>query len=83
MCRILDNFKIFNVFKSYNFLCFYMSGYKGKDEIFLDVIKNIFFNFDVIEILYIDNLLDLKGYIKEFLDGINEFFGLNYSFLFF
>ncbi len=81
MRRILDNLKIFNALKSYNFLRLHMPGHKGKDEIFPDAIKNIFPNFDVTETLYTDNLLDPKGYIKEFLDGIDEFFGSNYSFL--
>jgi len=81
MRKILDNLKIFSALKSYNFLRFHMPGHKGKEEIFPDAIKNIFPSFDVTETFCTDNLLDPKGYIKEFLDGINEFFGSNYSFL--
>ncbi|ADQ07866.1 Orn/Lys/Arg decarboxylase major region [Caldicellulosiruptor hydrothermalis 108] len=81
MRRILDNLKIFNALKSYNFLRLHMPGHKGKEEIFPDAIKNIFPSFDVTETFCTDNLLDPKGYIKEFLEGINEFFGSNYCFL--
>lgn len=81
MQRILDNLKIFNALKKYDFLRLHMPGHKGKEEIFPDAIKNIFPSFDVTETFCTDNLLDPKGYIKEFLDGINEFFGSNYSFL--
>ncbi|ADQ03954.1 Orn/Lys/Arg decarboxylase major region [Caldicellulosiruptor owensensis OL] len=81
MRRILENLKILNNLKTYNFLRLHMPGHKGREEIFPDIIKNIYPGFDLTETLWTDNLLEPRGYIKEFLDGINTFFGSNYSFL--
>uniref|UniRef100_A0A7C5V6V1 Aminotransferase class I/II-fold pyridoxal phosphate-dependent enzyme n=1 Tax=Caldicellulosiruptor owensensis TaxID=55205 RepID=A0A7C5V6V1_9FIRM len=81
MRGILENLKILNNLKTYNFLRLHMPGHKGREEIFPDIIKNIYPGFDLTETLWTDNLLEPRGYIKEFLDEINIFFGSNYSFL--
>lgn len=81
MQEMLNNLKIFNSLKNYNFQRFHMPGHKGIEEIFPDSIKSAYPYFDVTETIYTDDLLKPQTYIKEFLENINSFFSSMYSFL--
>ncbi|WAM34953.1 aminotransferase class I/II-fold pyridoxal phosphate-dependent enzyme [Caldicellulosiruptor morganii] len=81
MQEILNNLKILNSLKNYNYQRLHMPGHKGIEEIFPDSIKNAYPYFDVTETIYTDDLLNPSGFIKEFLEDINDFFGSGYSFL--
>jgi|GEM_PF-1316769 len=81
MQEILNNLKVFNSLKNYNFQRLHMPGHKGMEEIFPDGIKNAYPYFDVTETVYTDDLLNPTSFLKEFLEAINSFFGSRYSFL--
>lgn len=81
MQEIMDNLKIFNSLKNYNFQRLHMPGHKGMGKIFPERLKTVYPYFDVTETIYTDNLLSPQSYIKEFLEDIRNFFGARYSFL--